>query len=124
MKIEGVAGKKHPTLKRGDAIELSPEKKIQAMACEAVVKSSPNGYLYVPLTAEIKGEVRVIKGRKDIKNPEPNQYLGTALVRFRPHKLDTDRVFSVKTQKVKVHCKDAKDTNGIPDLERVEDLML
>ena len=108
MKIAGVAGKKHPTLKRGEAIALSPESKVEAMAREALVKNSPEGYLYVPLASNVIGTVRTIAGRVGLTVPEPAQYMGTCLVKYRTCKLDTDKVFAVKEQKVKVHVKDTK----------------
>lgn len=124
MKIAGVAGKKHPTLKRGEAIPLSPESKVEAMAREALVKSSPEGYLYVPVDSKVVGTVRIIAGRFGLKEPEPAQYMGTCLVKYRTCKLSTDKVFAIKEQKVKVHIKDTKNDIGVEDLEMVESSMV
>ena len=124
MKIKGIAGKNHPTIKRGDVIELSPEEKVEAMAKIGLTDSSPEGYMYIPLSAKAVGDVQVIIGKKDTRNPEPDQYIGIANVRFRTCKLATDRVFVVKTQKVKVHCKDVKDALGLTDLDLIEATLL
>ena len=120
MKIAGIAGKRHPTLKRGEAIQLSPESKVEIMAKEAMVLSSPEGYMYVPLTSEVIGPVNIIRGRKDIKIKDPTQYIATCLVRYRTTKLVTDKVFGIKEQKIKVHIKDIKNDIGVDDLDIVE----
>ncbi len=117
MKIAGIAGKKHPTLKRGEAIPFTPEKKVETMAKEALVDTSPEGYMYIPMTSELIGSVQIINGRLGLKNPEPNQYSGTCLVKYRTCKLDTDKVFSIKERKIKVHCEDSKNDIGIEDLK-------
>lgn len=120
MKIAGVAGKNHPTLKKGDAIAHSPEVKIELMAKDALVDSSPEGFMYVPMSAKVIGEVQIIKGREGVKNTDDTQYIGSALVKYRKTKLDTDRIFPIKECKIKVHIKDSKNDIGIPDLAMVD----
>lgn len=121
MKIRGIAGGKNPHgLKKGDVIELSPEEKVCAMAREQVVESSPEGFKYIPLSAEVVGSVQVVAGRELKNNPEPSQYIGEVVVKFRTLKLSTDRLMPSKAMKVKVHCKDCKDDIGVSDLQVVD----
>lgn len=120
LKIAGVAGGKHPTLKKGDIIELSPENKIEIMAKEEVSKRSPEGFRFIPIDSKVIGDVKVLVGRKDIKKPEPDQYLGTVEITYRSLNLFKDRLYQPKTTLVKVHCKDCKNDIGVPDLEMIE----
>lgn len=125
MRIAGIAGKKHKQLKRGDAIELTPEAKVEAMAEEALVDSSPEGFMRIPVSSKIVGDATVISGTPQANGEiEPSQYIGTALIRYRTTRLATDKVFPVKEQKVKVHFKDAKDDIGAPDLKMMESTLL
>jgi len=118
MKIEGVAGAKHPTLQRGDVIELSPEKKLMAVAQEEFVKTSPAGQKYLPLSATVT-DVQVIRGRsgEGIKNPDPNQYKGVVSIRYKTLVLKNDRLYPESQADIKIHFQDAKDDIGQPDLK-------
>ena len=121
MRIKGIAGGKNPNgLRKGDVIELSPEEKVCAMAREQVVENSPEGYKYIPLSAEVVGNVQVVAGREVKGNSDPAQYIGEVIVKFRTLKLATDRLMPSKAMKVKVHCKDCKDDIGVSDLQVVD----
>lgn len=120
MKIAGIAGATHPTLKRGEPIALSPEKKVEAQAKEGIFDASPEGIRNIPIDAKTIGHVTVLTGRRDVTPPEPGQYSATVAVSYRPTKLATDKVFPVKIAHVAIICKDSKDQHGIPDLETVD----
>lgn len=120
MKIQGIAGSKHPTLKKGDSIALSSEDKVCLMAREQVAENSPEGLRYIPLAAKLIGKVQLIQGRAVKNNPDPNQYIATVEVKFRELDLVKDRLHQAKTVKVKIHCKDCTDDIGVEDLETVD----
>jgi hypothetical protein len=120
MKVSGIAGARHPELKKGDAIEFTPEQKVCAMAKEQVVESSPEGLRYIPISAEVVGDVQVIAGREVKGHSDPAQYIATVVVKFRTLKLADDRLRPNKSVKVKIHCKDCKDEIGVPDLQSVD----
>ncbi len=117
MRIAGVAGDKHPTLRKGDAIELTVEKKLLAMATEVLVQYSAKGFTNIPISSKVIGDVKVLEGRKDIKNPEPNQYIGTVEIVYKVLNLQKDKLFQEKKAKIKVQFQDSKDELGMPDLE-------
>lgn len=120
MKIKGIAGGRHDSLKKGDIISLSPEEKIIAMAKEQVSENSPVGLRRIPLKAEVIGEVQTVKGRSLKNNGDPTQYIGTAKVHYRTLRLSDDRIMPAKTITVKIHCKDCKDDIGVEDLETLD----
>ena len=120
MKFKGIAGGRHPSLKKGDVIQLSAEEKVIAMAKEQISENSPEGVRRIPISAEILGEVQTISGRRDIKKPEPTQYISTLVIKYRVLKLSTDRIMPAKKVKVKVHCKDCHNDIGVPDLQVVD----
>jgi hypothetical protein len=116
MKIAGVAGAKHPTLKKGDIIELSPERKLEEQAKQEVISRSETGYQYLPTKSVVSGNVQIIKGRQT-KKPEPSQYIGTVKVSYRRLRLADDRLFPEQTTLVKLHITDSKDELGLPDFK-------
>ena len=118
MKIGGIAGK-HPTVRKGEVIELSPEDKVKAQAKQELSDRSEEGFRFLPTKSIIIGVVQEIKGRQ-LKDPEPNQYIGTVQITYRPLRLKDDRLFPERTVKVKIHCTDSKDDLGIPDLETLD----
>jgi len=124
MKIAGVAGAKHPTLKKGDIIPLTPKDKVEIMAKHAVVDMSPSGHMNTPLEAKLIGEVEIIRGRAGGKKEDPTQYIGTCTVTYRPFNLSTDKVFASKKCKIKMHIKDVKNDIGVEDLETIEATLL
>ena len=120
MKIAGIAGSKHPTLKKGDIIELSSEDKICVMAKEQVSVNSPEGYKYIPIQALNLNTVQKIEGRKLKGKEDPPQYIGEVMVKYRVLRLSDNRLMPTKSMRVKVHCKDCKNDVGIPDLELID----
>ena len=122
MKIEGVAGKGHPTLRRGDVIPLSHDKKLCASAEEQVVQNSPEGYkrIIIPSETKVVGKVQHVPGRKTSKIYEPDQYMGTVELKFRTLRMRDDRVLPAKSVRVKIHCRDCTDDIGMPDLQAVD----
>lgn len=120
MKINGIAGGRHPSKKKGDVIELSPEQKIEIMAKEQVVENSPEGIKYIPISAEAIGKAKVMAGRVTKNKTEPAQYSGKVKVKYRALRLSDDRLKPTKEIKVKIHCKDCRDDMGVDDLEAVD----
>lgn len=120
MKIAGIAGKKHPMLKKGDAIELSPEDKVMSAAKDQVSSGAPEGIRWIPIQAKLLTEVQVVKGRETGRKSEPAQYIGKVEVTYRVLKLDVDRLTPTKKKVVKLTCKDCKDEIGAPDLQVVD----
>jgi len=118
MKISGIAGK-HPTIRKGEVIELSPEEKVKAQAKQELSDRSEEGFKFLPTRAHVIGSVQVVQGRQ-LKEPEPNQYIGTVEITYRPLRLADDRLFPERSIKVKIHCIDSKDDLGIPDLNTME----
>lgn len=120
MKIKGIAGGKHPTKKKGEILELSPEEKLEIMAKEQVTEHSPEGIKYIPISAEVSGKVRVMPGRVTKNKTEPAQYSGEVKVKYRALSLSTDRLKPTKEIKVSIHCKDCRDDMGVDDLEAMD----
>ena len=124
MKIHGIAGKKHKTLKKGDPIPLSPEQKACIIASEVVVKKSEGVWRNIPTEKEIIGEVKVIKGRTGIKNPEPNQYQATVKVTYKQLDMVRDKLFGKKSMMLRVLFEDSKDDLGLPDFKIIKEEIL
>ena len=118
MKIAGIAGK-HPTLRKGDVIELTHEKKVESQARQELSDRSEEGFKYLTTKASVVGDVQIVPGRQ-VKNGDPTQYIGTVQITYRPLRLADDRLFPEKTVKVKIHCQDSKDDLGMPDLETLD----
>lgn len=118
MKIAGIAGK-HPNVRKGDVIELSNEKKVESQARQELSDRSEEGFKFLTTKASIVGEVQVVLGRQ-VKNGDPNQYIGTVMITYRPLRLADDRLFPEKVVKVKIHCQDSRDDLGMPDLETID----
>lgn len=116
MKLAGVAGGKHPLYKKGDPIPLDSEKKLLAQARQELSDKSEEGFKYLTTRAVMEGKIHVIAGRQT-NPPEPDQFMGTVSITYRPLRLRDDRLFREKTAKVKIHCQDCKDDLGIPDVE-------
>lgn len=119
MKIAGIAGAKHPSKKKGDPIELSPEDKLRAISKEQVAEDSPEGTKRIPIDVEVIGDVRVIDGRHAGDDSTPAQYMGEAVVKYRTLHLHNDRMTPAKKVQIKIHFKDCKNDIGVPDLEVV-----
>lgn len=117
MKIQGIAGAKHPSLKKGDAIPLSPDKKVISAAREEVVKSSPEGHRFLPTEAKVLGEVNVMTGRVSRTKTDAAQYRADVEVKYRSLRLSDDTLFPVKVAKVRIHCEDTTNEIGVPDLK-------
>ena len=122
MKIEGVAGKGHPTLRKGDVIPLSNDRKLCASAEEQIVNNSPEGYkrIIIPSETKVIGKVQHVPGRNTSKTKEADQYMGTVEVRFRTLRMRDDRVLPAKSVRVKIHCRDCTDDIGMPDLQAID----
>jgi hypothetical protein len=119
MKINGVAGKGHASLQKGDVIELSPEQKLISMAQEEFIKTSPENFKYLPVSTAVEGNVNVIRGREGVKNADAVQYQGIAVIKYRVLNLIKDRLYPEVKAKVKLHFVDAKDELGVADLKIV-----
>ena len=117
MKIKGIAGKNNPGLKKGDPIPLSPEEKACLVAADIIIKESDNVWKNIPVKKEILGKVQVTKGRKDIKNPEPDQYKATVKVTYKKYDLQRERLFTGNTATIKILFEDSKDDLGLPDFK-------
>jgi hypothetical protein len=124
MKIQGVAGSRHPSLKRGEPIQLPPEEKAKLMASETVINLAEEGWKRIPIKEEVIGAVQVIKGRGGIKNPEPDQYHATVKVTYKRLKFDGDKLFPATSTTIRILFKDSKDEIGMPDLELVDHKVL
>lgn len=120
MKFRGIAGNNHPSLKKGDPIPLSPEDKVKSVAIDYVSSHSDIGFKFVPVSARLIGNVTVNPGRELKNKSEPAQYSGTVEVTYRPLSLKDDRLYPVKTRKVKVQCCDCRNDIGVPDVQAVE----
>ena len=118
MKIAGIAGK-HPNVRKGEIIHLSAEEKVKSQAKQELSDNSEEGYKFLPTKAVVVGNVQEIKGRQT-KEPEPNQYIGTVLITYRPLRLADDRLFPEKSVTVKLHCCDCTDDLGMPDLKTLK----
>lgn len=118
MKIAGIAGK-HPSLKKGEIIQLSAEDKVKSQAKQELSDNSDEGYKFLPTKAVVVGNVQEVKGRAT-KDPEPSQYIGTVLITYRPLRLADDRLFPEKSKTVKIHCCDCVDSLGMPDLKTLK----
>jgi len=118
MKIASIAGGKHPIYKKGDPVPLEPEKKVLAQAKFELSNNSDKGFIFLTTKASLEGPIHLIKGR-ETKEPEPNQYIGTVKITYRPLRTSDDRLFREKTTVVKIHCQDSKDELGLPDVETV-----
>ena len=118
MKIAGIAGK-HPQMRKGDIIQLSAEDKVKSQAKQELSDQSEEGYKFLCTKAVIVGSVQEVKGRQT-KDPEPNQYIGTVLITYRPLRLSDDRLFPEKSKTVKIHCCDCTDDLGMPDLKTLK----
>ena len=117
MKINGVAGKGHNTLQKGDVIELTPEQKLISIAREEFIKTSPEGFKYLPISATVEGNIAVIRGREGVKNADAVQYQGITLIKYKVLNLVKNRLYPEVKAKVKVHFTDTKDELGVPDLK-------
>jgi hypothetical protein len=124
LKIKGIAGKKHKFLKKGDAIPLSPEEKACFVASDVVVNMSTEVLKNIPISKEVVGEVKVIKGRDGIKNPEPDKYQAIVKVSYKKLDMVRDKLFGTKNLTLKVLFEDSKDDLGLPDLKAIKDEIL
>ena len=119
MKIQGVAGGRHPSLRRGDPIQLPPDEKAKLIGSEVIISLSEEGWRRLPIKEEIIGAVQVIKGRSGIKDSEPDQYSATVKVTYKRLKLGSDKLFPAVSKTVQVLFKDSKDDLGMPDLSLI-----
>lgn len=117
MKIKGIAGKNVAGLKKGDPIPLSPEEKALSIASDIIIKQSDGVWKNIPVEKELIGNVQVIKGRKGIKNVEPDQYKATVKITYKKLDLVRDKLFSGSSSTVRVLFEDASDDLGLPDLK-------
>ena len=111
MLISGIAGSKHPTLRRGDAIPMAPKEKAKYAAIRAWNATAPAGHDYASHKAIVR-DFYPIAGSK-------GQYDVTADVMYRTLRHKDERVFAPKTASVKVRFKEVKDSLGIDDIEIV-----
>lgn len=120
MKIKGVAGGKDPHHRRGDPIQLPADEKAKIMASEVVINGSEEGWKRIPIKEEVLGGVQILKGRTDVKNPDPTQYKATVQVTYKRLDLVRDRLFSAKTITLEIRFQDSKDDLGMPDMELLD----
>lgn len=120
MKIKGIAGKKSVGHRKGDPIPLSPEEKAFSIAADIVINNSDDVWKNIPVEQELLGNVQVIRGRKGVKNPEPDQYKALVKVTYKRLDMIRDKLFGAKSVTVRVLFEDCKDDLGLPDLQVIK----
>lgn len=120
MKFKGIAGRNHRNLKKGDPIELSPEEKACYVASEIVIDMSEDGWRNIPMSEELIGDITFRLGRKDLKNPEADQYIATVKVKYKRLHLEEDKLFSGSSTTLKIMFEDSIDDLGLPDFNVIK----
>lgn len=120
MKFKGIAGRSHENLKKGDPIELSPQEKSCYVASEIVIDMSEDGWRNIPMSEELIGDITFRKGRKDLKNPEPDQYDVTVKVKYKKLQLEEDKLYSGGSTTLKILFEDSTDELGLPDFNIIK----
>jgi len=109
MLIAGIAGSKHPTLKRGDAIPMAPKEKALHAAMRGWSALAPEGHDFVCQNTSIK-EFTDVAGAS-------GQYQATVVVDYRTIRHSDGRLFAPKRTTVSVLFKEIKDSLGQDDIE-------